>query len=171
MLGRVSFRPLSLTCRWPPPMCARMAFTLLVSESRFSLLIKTCQIIRWIPLLTSFFYPITFLKTLSPTLVHTCNPMTWEVEAEDQKFKVILDYIMSSKAAWDTFYQKKCDGWLVTLVYIWDFMTRERSAVRKTADRQWKISDRVEGGKEGEKKEDGKENLVSDCSTAGQEHS
>lgn len=63
-------------------------------------------------LIDLIFYPITFLKTLSPTLVHICNPMTWEVEAEDQKFKVILDYIMSSKAAWDTFYQKNVmDDW------------------------------------------------------------
>lgn len=49
----------------------------------------------------------TLLKpwTLSPaphnpgTVVQACNPSTWEMETEDQKFKAILHYLGSSRTA------------------------------------------------------------------------
>lgn len=33
-------------------------------------------------------------------VVHACSPSTWEVEAEDWEFKVIVNYILNKKAGW-----------------------------------------------------------------------
>ena len=33
-------------------------------------------------------------------VVHPCNPSTWEAEAEDQKFKVILSYTAILRPVW-----------------------------------------------------------------------
>lgn len=33
---------------------------------------------------------------------HACNPSSWELSQEDQKFKVIISHIVSSKLGWAT---------------------------------------------------------------------
>lgn len=44
---------------------------------------------------------INFKVALKPGMVvYSCNPSSWEIEAEDQEFKVIHSYMVNSRMLW-----------------------------------------------------------------------